>query len=124
MVIKRGFFLISGILSLCMGLLGIVLPVLPTVPFILLAAFCFARSSERLHDWLHRHPWFAQPLNDWHARKAMRKKLKRKALLITGASFSLSIALVPLGWVKLLLAVCGICLLLFLWQIPELEDSE
>ncbi|WP_368881052.1 YbaN family protein [Shewanella algae] len=124
MVIKRGFFLISGILSLAMGLLGIVLPVLPTVPFILLAAFCFARSSERLHDWLHSHPWFAQPLADWHSRKAMRKGLKRRAFLVSGASFALSIALVPLWWVKLLLAVCSVCLLLFLWQIPKLEDSE
>ncbi|AVV81902.1 membrane protein [Shewanella putrefaciens] len=64
MVLKRGFFLLLGLTALALGLLGIVLPLLPTVPFILLAAFCFARSSERLHMWLMAHPWFADALTN------------------------------------------------------------
>ena len=54
----RVIWLIAGSISLGLGLLGVFLPLLPTVPFVLLAAFCFARSSERLHDWMLEHPKF------------------------------------------------------------------
>ncbi|QYJ80945.1 YbaN family protein [Shewanella aegiceratis] len=122
MVIKRGFYLLLGLSSLFLGLLGIALPLLPTVPFILLAAFCFARSSSRLHDWLMTHPWFADALQNWHSERAIRRGLKRKAYIATCLSFSVSIILVPLLWVKLTLLAMLTGLLLYLRQIPELDD--
>ena len=122
MVIKRGLYLIVGLLSLLLGVIGIVVPLLPTVPFILLAAFCFARSSERLHQWLMSHPWFAEALNNWQTKRALNRTLKRRAMIMTTFSFAISITLVPLIWVKLMLLgmLCG--LLIYLWQIPELTD--
>ena len=122
MVIKRGLYLIVGLLSLLLGVIGIVVPLLPTVPFILLAAFCFARSSERLQQWLMSHPWFAEALNNWQTKGALNKTLKRRAMIMTTLSFAISITLVPLIWVKLMLLgmLCG--LLIYLWQIPELTD--
>ena len=122
MVIKRGLYLIVGLLSLLLGVIGIVVPLLPTVPFILLAAFCFARSSERLHQWLMSHPWFAEALNNWQTKRALNRSLKRRAMIMTTLSFAISITLVPLIWVKLMLLgmLCG--LLIYLWQIPELTD--
>ncbi|MCT7940407.1 YbaN family protein [Shewanella holmiensis] len=122
MVIKRGLYLIVGLLSLLLGVIGIVVPLLPTVPFILLAAFCFARSSERLHTWLMTHPWFAEALNNWQTKRALNRTLKRRAMIMTTLSFAISITLVPLIWVKLMLLgmLCG--LLIYLWQIPELTD--
>jgi uncharacterized membrane protein YbaN (DUF454 family) len=122
MVIKRGLYLIVGLLSLLLGVIGIVVPLLPTVPFILLAAFCFARSSERLHQWLMTHPWFAEALNNWQTKRALNRTLKRRAMIMTTLSFAISITLVPLIWVKLMLLgmLCG--LLIYLWQIPELTD--
>ncbi|MEC4725666.1 YbaN family protein [Shewanella sp. D64] len=122
MVFKRGLYLICGLCSLALGLLGIPLPILPTVPFILLAAFCFARSSERLHQWLMNHPWFSEALADWEKKRAMRKGLKRKAYIVSGLSFAASITIVPLIWVKVMLVCCAIGLGLYLRQIPELED--
>ncbi|MCL1139833.1 YbaN family protein [Shewanella pneumatophori] len=122
MVLKRGFFLIIGLCSLGLGILGIVLPLLPTVPFILLAAYCFARSSERLYQWLMRHPWFADALRDWQAKGAIRKSLKKKAYIVSGLSFSVSIVIVPLIWVKLLLVCLCAGLFFYLRSIPELED--
>ena len=122
MVIKRGLYLIVGLLSLLLGVIGIVVPLLPTVPFILLSAFCFARSSERLHTWLMTHPWFAEALNNWQTKRALNRTLKRRAMIMTTLSFAISITLVPLIWVKLMLLgmLCG--LLIYLWQIPELTD--
>lgn len=122
MVIKRGLYLICGLVSLALGLLGIPLPILPTVPFILLAAFCFARSSTRLHHWLMTHPWFSEALNDWDKQRAIRKGLKKKAYIVSGLSFGVSIAIVPLLWVKIMLLCFAIGLAFYLRQIPELED--
>lgn len=118
MILKRGLFLLIGCLALGLGLLGIVLPLLPTVPFILLAAFCFARSSERLHQWLMTHPWFADALTQWQQHRAMRPGLKRRAMLLTGLSFSVSILVVPIVWVKLLLLTmaCGL-----LWYLKTIQ---
>jgi len=121
MVLKRGLFLLLGLTALALGLLGIVLPLLPTVPFILLAAFCFARSSERLHHWFMTHPWFADALTQWQEQRAMRKGLKRKAMVVSALSFSVSIIVVPILWVKGLLLVMALVLLWYLKGIPEIE---
>lgn len=121
MAIKRGLFLLLGLIALALGLLGIVLPLLPTVPFILLAAFCFARSSERLHYWLMTHPWFADALTQWQEQRAMSKGLKRKAMIVSALSFSVSIVVVPILWVKGLLLVMALVLLWYLKGIPEIE---
>ena len=121
MVLKRGLFLLLGLTALALGLLGIVLPLLPTVPFILLAAFCFARSSERLHHWLMTHPWFADASTQWQEQRAMRKGLKRKAMVVSALSFSVSIIVVPILWVKGLLLVMALVLLWYLKGIPEIE---
>lgn len=122
MALKRGFLLLVGLISLLLGVIGIVVPLLPTVPFILLAAFCFARSSSRLHTWLMCHPWFADALRDWESKRAMRRGLKRKAYVATSISFAISIAIVPLLWVKVMLLCMVTLLLLYLRQIPELEE--
>ncbi|MCE9678650.1 YbaN family protein [Shewanella sp. AS1] len=118
----RGLLLLIGCLSLALGLIGIFVPLLPTVPFILLASFCFARSSQRLHQWLISHPWFAQALQDWEEQGGIRKDLKRKAYIMTSLSFMVSIVLVPLLWVKLMLLGMCLALLLYLWRVPELDD--
>ncbi|QDF66745.1 DUF454 domain-containing protein [Shewanella sp. SNU WT4] len=123
MIFKRGLLLFIGLLSLVLGFAGVFLPVLPTVPFILLSAYCFARSNQRLHDWLHRHPWFADGLQNWEQHKAMRPNLKRKAIMMSALSFMISIYFVPLLWVKVLLICCFCSLMLFIWRIPTLSES-
>ncbi len=122
MYFKRGFYLICGLCSLALGLLGIPIPMLPTVPFILLAAFCFARSSDRLHNWLMTHPWFSEALNDWTQKKGIRKGVKKKIYVVSGLSFAVSIAVMPLIWVKVMLICFAIGLGLLLKRLPELKD--
>ncbi|MCH4293733.1 YbaN family protein [Shewanella sp. 3B26] len=123
-MIKRSLLLVTGLVSLLLGIAGVFLPLLPTVPFVLLSAFCFARSSERLHRWLLAHPWFSDALNNWEQKKAIRKGLKRKAMLLSSLSFLASIAVVPLVWVKIMLGCMLLALLLYLRSIPELEDEH
>ncbi len=63
-----------GLACVGLALVGVVLPLLPTVPFLLLAAFFFARSSERLHYWLLSHSTFGPLIDDWHSRGAIRPR--------------------------------------------------
>ncbi|MGB0901076.1 YbaN family protein, partial [Halocynthiibacter sp.] len=62
----RTLWLIGGLLSFILGLIGAFLPLLPTVPLMLLATFCFSKSSERLHNWLINHPRFGPAIADWN----------------------------------------------------------
>lgn len=95
----RLFFLIGGWASTGLAVVGIALPLLPTVPFLLLAAFCFARSSDRLHDWLITHPRLGPPIADWRAHGAIRPRMKRAALLTIIASVALAAGLGSPAWV-------------------------
>ncbi|MEO0823318.1 MAG: YbaN family protein [Pseudomonadota bacterium] len=89
----RLLWTMAGWTAFGFGLLGAVLPLLPTVPFMLLAAFCFARGSERFHDWLVNRSRFGPAITDWHASGVIRPKAKRAAMLAILASFLLSVVL-------------------------------
>ena len=78
--IKKILFVTLGCISLALGTVGIVLPILPTVPFYLLTAFCFANSSERLHTWFIHTTVYKKYIGSYFRRKGMTKKAK--ALLI------------------------------------------
>ncbi len=82
-----------GGVALALGLAGVVLPLLPATPFFLLAAFGFARSSPRLHDWLVYHPRFGLAIRDWQAHGAIAPKAKRLAVLAIVITFAISLAL-------------------------------
>lgn len=76
------FLIISGIISLILGIVGILLPLLPTTPFLLLSAFCFARSSEKLHDWLMRHPSFGPAIINWRENGSISKRNKAYSMAV------------------------------------------
>ncbi|WP_333908224.1 YbaN family protein [Primorskyibacter aestuariivivens] len=92
----RGVWIALGFLAIGLGVLGIVLPLLPTTVFFLLAAFCFARSSRALHDWLVEHPTFGPPIVNWREYRAISRRAKITALtamvvlLVGGLVFGLS----------------------------------
>jgi uncharacterized membrane protein YbaN (DUF454 family) len=78
--LMRGVFLVLGIGFVVLGFIGAFLPVLPTTPFLILAAACFARSSPRLENWLLYHPRFGPLLRGWRERGAIPVKAKLMAL--------------------------------------------
>jgi uncharacterized membrane protein YbaN (DUF454 family) len=115
----RIFWFSLGITSLALGVVGAFLPLLPTVPFLLLAAFGFARSSETVHDWLIDHPRLGPPIQDWRANGAIRRRVKWLASVSILAAFVLSLALGVAPWVLGVQALVLICVSVFIWTRPE-----
>lgn len=108
-----------GLISVAIGLIGVVLPLVPTVPLMLLAAFFFARSSERLHNWLITHPTFGPSIRDWQERGAISAKGKRIATLSIVFVFLISVVL---GLRPLILGIQAVTLsavLTFIWSRPS-----
>mgnify|MGYP000846780483 CR=1 FL=1 len=105
--------------SLGLGLLGIVVPGLPTAPFVLLAAFAAARGSRRLHGWLLAHRQFGPMIRDWQAGGAVSRRAKRLASVMMGTSAVLMLLLMP----DPRMAVPGIVIMAivaaWLWRRPE-----
>lgn len=80
MSIKRITFVVLGCVSLALAVIGVVLPILPTVPFLALAAFCFAKSSDRLNNWLINTKFYQNNLADFKAGKGITVKTKVRIL--------------------------------------------
>ncbi len=86
---QRTILLILGWLAVVLATLGVVLPLLPTTPFLLLAAWCFARSSPRFHHWLLYRSWFGGYLRHWQQHRAMPPGAKPRAMLFILATFAI-----------------------------------
>ncbi len=97
--------------AVALGFIGIFLPILPTTPFLILAASCFAKSSDRFHRWLLQSPCFGPIILDWQTHRRVRATTKRWAMFTIILSFGVSIWVVPLLAVRVGLAV-GMCLCL------------
>lgn len=81
--LRKFLLLFVGLIAVCLGVVGIFVPLLPTTPFLLLAAACFVRSSERLHNWLTRHKWFGAYITNYreYGAIALRGKIGSMAIL-------------------------------------------
>jgi len=108
-VIKKSLFNLCALISLGLGLLGIILPLLPTTPFVLLAAYCSYRGSPTLHQWIEQHPWIAPFLTRWREQGAITKKMQRMILVYLWTSIGISIIFfVQWQWLQVtLLAIAG-----------------
>lgn len=114
----RSLYLTVGGAALLLGVLGIFLPLLPTTPLILLAAACFARSSERLHRILLAQRHLGPILHEWEAHRAMPPGVKPWAYLLMAASFGASILVVDSPWHRALLLALAVVLAVLLWRVP------
>lgn len=128
MKLKQIIFLIIGCLSLALGCVGIVLPILPTVPFFLLTVFCFANSSQKLHDWFIGTQMYKKHLESFVQKKGMA--VRTKATILTSVT-----ALMAVGFVLMLrkgiivpcviLAVVWVChLVYFLFGVKTIPAAE
>ena len=105
--------------SLGLGLVGIVLPGLPTVPFVLLAAFAAARGSQRLHAWLLGHRQFGPVIRDWEAQGAVSRRAKRLATLMMAACAVIMFLTAPAVWMAATGTAIMAVVAAWLWRRPE-----
>ncbi|WP_379552046.1 YbaN family protein [Erythrobacter sp. W53] len=105
----RPLFLAGGIISVALGAIGAFLPIMPTVPFLLLAVFCFARSNPALEQKILDHPHWGPQVREWRERRAIPRRAKVMAVgaMSAGAVFTWFTLGVP--WVYLSLAILCIC---------------
>ncbi|MEE8727604.1 MAG: DUF454 family protein [Rahnella inusitata] len=121
---KRVLLIILGWICVVLATLGVVLPLLPTTPFLLLAAWCFARSSPRFHHWLLHRSWFGSYLRHWQQHRALPKGAKPKAVALILVTFAVSIYFVPLLWVRILLLCMMFMLLIMMWRLPVVDLEQ
>lgn len=108
MNIKKAFFIVLGCLSLGLGAVGAVLPILPTVPFLMLAAFCFAKSSEKLHNWFVATKLYKKNLESFVQGKGMTTKTKIRIMVTVTI-------LMSIGFIMMYAVPVGRIILGFVW---------
>ncbi|SFM60425.1 YbaN family protein [Nitrosomonas communis] len=117
-LLMRWLYFGVGITALLVGVLGIFLPILPTTPFILLATACFARSSERLHDFLLSNRITGPIIYEWYKYRSVSRRVKRWVYFMIVLSFGSSILIVSSYWLKSMLILLLMILIFFIWRIP------
>lgn len=120
----KPFWFVLGLASLGLGIVGILLPLIPTTGPLLIAAFSFARSSDRMHDWLMNHPRFGKFIRDYREGRGIPMKTKITAVVAMTAAFTYSV-----GWVvpglplKVLVGAIGVWALWFVMSRPTSQPE-
>jgi len=122
--LKKYLLIVLGSLSLALGAVGIAIPVLPTTPFLLIALFCYLRSSQRLYDWLIHHRLFGTYLYNYVTFRAVPLQTKIAALVLLWAGLITSIILVDLLSVRLILLVVGVVVSLHILLLKTLSKEQ
>ena len=122
--VRKTLLIVAGVVSLVLGGIGVFLPLLPTTPFVLLAAGCFAGSSPAMHRWLCRSRFFGEYIENYRTNAGVSKSVKVRAIVFLWAGLSLSAAAVhkPLVW--MILAVIGICVSTHLLMMKTKDETE
>jgi uncharacterized membrane protein YbaN (DUF454 family) len=116
----RWALIVVGTISTALGIAGVLLPLLPTTPFLLLAAACYARSSRKFYVWLLTNPWVGKYIRDWRAGRGVPVRVKAVAVTMLWLALGSSIVFfVPIVWVKLLLAAIGVAVTIHLVLLPD-----
>jgi uncharacterized membrane protein YbaN (DUF454 family) len=125
---KRLFFLLLGCLCLALGCVGIVLPILPTVPFFLVTVFCFANSSQRLHSWFLGTKLYQNHLDSFVKKKGMT--VRTKATILTSVTLLMGFGFFMMARKGLvipcaILAVVWVChLVYFLFGVKTIRGER
>ena len=115
---QRVLWASAGALALAAGLVGIFLPVLPTTPFVLLAAFCFSRGSARVEAWLLAHRRFGPLIAGWRRHRAIPLRVKQLAWVTMAAGSLVAALVLPPRWAWLPAACCA-AVAFWMWRLPS-----
>lgn len=108
-----------GLFAVGLGVLGIILPLVPAVPFLLLAAYCFSNGSERLHQWLLTHKWLGAPIRNWKKNRSLSPRVKCIAIISIAVCFGISLAIGLPQRVLIIQAIVLSAVSLFIWTRPS-----
>lgn len=114
----RAIWFVVGAVALSLGMLGVFLPLLPTTPFILLAAYAFARSSERWHNWLIQHRVFGPMIENWRQHGAISRRAKITAVISIVLIFGLSVVMKVSSTVLIIQGLVLTCVTVFVLSRP------
>ena len=103
--LKRSIYYVIGYSSVALGIIGLIFPILPTTPFLLLAAACFAGNSEKAYNWLINNKIFGKFIRDYREGKGLPVKVKIYTLFLLWLSIILSILFISMFWVQILLLI-------------------
>ena len=120
----RYSLLALGWLSVALGVLGIFLPVLPTTPFLLLAAACFMRSSRRFYLWLVEHPRLGPWIRDYLSGEGIPRKAKGYAIALMWLSIAISCWLVPMIWARAFMLTSAVLVSLYILKQKTRPDRR
>jgi uncharacterized membrane protein YbaN (DUF454 family) len=118
----NGLFVVAGTMFLGLGAIGIVLPVLPTTPFLLLAAACYLRGSERMHQWLLNNRWFGSYIRNYHEGKGISAKGKIFSISTLWITICFSAFLIRMAHVQILLFIIATAVTVHLIMVPTFRE--
>ena len=119
---KKIILIFVGSLALILGVIGIFLPILPTTPFLLLTAYCYLRSSDRLYNWLLNNKYLGRYISEYIKNRTVPRKIKYFAITFLWISLLVSILLIDLLYVGILLSVIGIAVSIHILSLKELTE--
>jgi len=124
-ILQKKIKIVLGWFFILISIIGVLLPILPTTPFLILALALFANSSPRFHQMLLNNRWFGPILKEWEANRTVTRRIKVRATLITLVSFSFSIFLLQGRWsLQVILLVIAVILLIYLWRLKEPKTKQ
>ena len=123
--LKRYLLLSLGWISVILGAIGALLPVIPTTPFLILALACFSKSSPRFHRMLLNNKWVGPSLTEWEQNKTISRQIKFRAMALVVISFTISIIILSgRTGLQLMLVVLGLIALGVIYQLKESEPPK
>lgn len=120
-VLKKIGFLILATLSLALAFIGAILPLMPTFPFVILAAWAFSKSDERYYQWLKSSKWFGKAIHEWEENRAISRKSKIFVTVTMSVSLILTTWMMGLKYwyLSLIIAIIFVIIWIILWKIRE-----
>ncbi len=117
---KKLLLITAGTICVGLGIIGLVLPVVPTSPFLLLAAACYARSSKRFYNRLLANPIFGPPIRQWREEKSIPVRAKWLAIAMILVTFSVTVIFILEDTpARLIMSLIGFLVIVFLCRIPS-----
>lgn len=113
-------YVLLGWICLLLGAIGVFLPLIPTTPFVLLAAFCFSRGSQSMHNWLLENKTFGPAIKEWETSRIIRPRAKWLSTIMMSLAIAYAVVFKQIGLIpKAVMLVVLLIILIFIWSCPS-----